>query len=324
MRMKNVKRVMTSALLGACMLGSQAWAAYPERPITFVVPFGAGSGTDKLARVLAEEVSKKVGQTVVVENKGGASGFIAAQDVARAKPDGYRIFVTSNTTHASNSALFKKLPYDPVKDFAPVSKLGNIPLVLVVNPQSIPSKTVPEFIDYLKQNPDKVFFGSGSTSARIGGELFKILTGTKISNVDYKSNPQAVVDTVGGQIQMMIADASTTLPLAREGKLRALAVSTKKRTDIAPDLPTLEETGVKGYEMVAWFASYAPAGTPPEVIRVLNDAFVKTLNDPAVVKNLQVQGIEADASTPEELAAFQKAETEKWVDIVAKAGVEVR
>ncbi len=324
MRMKNVKRVMTSALLGACMLGSQAWAAYPERPITFVVPFGAGSGTDKLARVLAEEVSKKVGQTVVVENKGGASGFIAAQDVARAKPDGYRIFVTSNTTHASNSALFKKLPYDPVKDFAPVSKLGNIPLVLVVNPQSIPSKTVPEFIDYLKQNPDKVFFGSGSTSARIGGELFKILTGTKISNVDYKSNPQAVVDTVGGQIQMMIADASTTLPLAREGKLRALAVSTKKRTDIAPDLPTLEETGVKGYEMVAWFASYAPAGTPPEVIKVLNDAFVKTLNDPAVVKNLQVQGIEADASTPEELAAFQKAETEKWVDIVAKAGVEVR
>lgn len=324
MRMNNVKRVMTSALLGACMLGSQAWAAYPELPITFVVPFGAGSGTDKLARVLAEEVSKKVGQTVVVENKGGASGFIAAQDVARAKPDGYRIFVTSNTTHASNSALFKKLPYDPVKDFAPVSKLGNIPLVLVVNPQSIPSKTVPEFIDYLKQNPDKVFFGSGSTSARIGGELFKILTGTKISNVDYKSNPQAVVDTVGGQIQMMIADASTTLPLAREGKLRALAVSTKKRTDIAPDLPTLEETGVKGYEMVAWFASYAPAGTPPEVIKVLNDAFVKTLNDPAVVKNLQVQGIEADASTPEELAAFQKAETEKWVDIVAKAGVEVR
>jgi len=324
MTMNNLKSKVILSLAAMTVAAGSAMAAYPDRPITFVVPFGAGSGTDKLARVLAEEVSKQVGQTVVVENKGGASGFIAAQDIARAKPDGYRIFVTSNTTHASNSALFKKLPYDPVKDFAPISKLGNIPLVLVVNPQSIPSKTVPEFIEYLKQNPDKVFFGSGSTSARIGGELFKILTGTKISNVDYKSNPQAVVDTVGGQIQMMIADASTTLPLARDGKLRALAVSTSKRTDIAPDLPTLAETGVKGYEMVAWFASYAPAGTPDAVIKTLNQAFVKTLSDPKIVKNLQAQGIEAQASTPEELASFQKAETEKWVDIVAKAGVEVR
>lgn len=322
--MNNFKRIFASSLVGMVMAAGNAMAAYPERPITFVVPFGAGSGTDKLARVLAEEVSRQLGQTVVVENKGGASGFIAAQDVARAKPDGYRIFVTSNTTHASNSALFKKLPYDPVKDFAPISKLGNIPLVLVVNPQSVPSKTVPQFIDFLKQNPDKVFFGSGSTSARIGGELFKILTDTKISNVDYKSNPQAVVDTVGGQIQMMIADAATTLPLAREGKLRALAVSTSKRTDIAPDLPTIAEGGVKGYEMVAWFASYAPAGTPEAVIKTLNQAFVKTLNDPKIVKNLQVQGIEAESSSPQELAKFQKAETDKWVDIVAKAGVEVR
>lgn len=324
MKIKNFKSKFVLSLAGFTLAAGNAMAAYPEHPITFVVPFGAGSGTDKLARVLAEEVSKQVGQTVVVENKGGASGFIAAQDIARAKPDGYRIFVTSNTTHASNSALFKKLPYDPVNDFAPISKLGNIPLVLVVNPNSIPSKTVPEFIEHLKQNPDKVFFGSGSTSARIGGELFKILTDTKISNVDYKSNPQAVVDTVGGQIQMMIADAATTLPLARDGKLRALAVSTSKRTDIAPDLPTLAETGVQGYEMVAWFASYAPAGTPDDIIKTLNQAFVKTLNDPKIVKNLQTQGIEAEASTPEELAQFQKAETEKWVDIVAKAGVEVR
>ncbi len=318
------KRICGAALASLVMASASALAAYPERPITFVVPFGAGSGTDKLARVLAEEVSKQLGQTVVVENKGGASGFIAAQDVARAKPDGYRIFITSNTTHASNSALFKKLPYDPVKDFAPISKLGNIPLALVVNPDSVPSKTVPEFIAYLKQNPDKVFFGSGSTSARIGGELFKILTGTKISNIDYKSNPQAVVDAVGGQIQMMVADAATTLPLAREGKLRALAMSTLKRSEIAPDLPTLDESGVKGYDLVAWFASYAPAGTPEDVINTLNGAFVKTLNDPKIIKNLQVQGIEAQASTPQELAQFQKAETEKWVDIVAKAGVEVR
>ena len=324
MQRRYFKRICGAALASLVMASAPALAAYPDRPITFVVPFGAGSGTDKLARVLAEDVSRQLGQTVVVENKGGASGFIAAQDVARAKPDGYRIFITSNTTHASNSALFKKLPYDPVKDFAPISKLGNIPLALVVNPASVPSKTVPEFIEYLKQNPDKVFFGSGSTSARIGGELFKILTGTRISNIDYKSNPQAVVDLVGGQIQMMIADAATTLPLAREGKLRALAMSTLKRSEIAPDLPTLDESGVKGYDLVAWFASYAPAGTPDDVIKTLNGAFVKTLNDPKIVKNLQVQGIEAQASTPQELAGFQKAETEKWVDIVAKAGVEVR
>ena len=242
--MNKFTKILIASLLGFATIGGKAIAEtpYPEKPITFVVPFAAGSATDKLARVLALEASKTWGQSIVVENKGGASGFIASQAVARAAPDGYTIFVTSNTTHASNSALFKNLPYDPVKDFAPVSKLGTIPMALVVNPKSIPVETVPEFIQYLKDNPDKVFFGSGSTSARISGELLKIIGDVKISNADYKSNPQAVMDLVGGQIQMMIADAATTLPLAKEGKLKALAVSTKTRSEVAPELPTLHES----------------------------------------------------------------------------------
>lgn len=324
--MNKFTKILIASLLGFATIGGKAIAEtpYPEKPITFVVPFAAGSATDKLARVLALEASKTWGQSIVVENKGGASGFIASQAVARAAPDGYTIFVTSNTTHASNSALFKNLPYDPVKDFAPVSKLGTIPMALVVNPKSIPVETVPEFIQYLKDNPDKVFFGSGSTSARISGELLKIIGDVKISNADYKSNPQAVMDLVGGQIQMMIADAATTLPLAKEGKLKALAVSTKTRSEVAPELPTLHESGLEGYEMVAWFASYVPAGTPTEIVDKINKEFVRILDNPEVKKNFLTMGIVAESSSPEALSAFQAEETAKWKDIVAKAGMEIQ
>ena len=324
--MNKFTKVLIASVLGFATIGGKAIAEtpYPEKPITFVVPFAAGSATDKLARVLALEASKTWGQSIVVENKGGASGFIASQAVARAAPDGYTIFVTSNTTHASNSALFKNLPYDPVKDFAPVSKLGTIPMALVVNPKSIPVETVPEFIQYLKDNPDKVFFGSGSTSARISGELLKIIGDVKISNADYKSNPQAVMDLVGGQIQMMIADAATTLPLAKEGKLKALAVSTKTRSEVAPELPTLHESGLEGYEMVAWFASYVPAGTPTEIVDKINKEFVRILDNPEVKKNFLTMGIVAESSSPEALSAFQAEETAKWKDIVAKAGIEIQ
>ena len=324
--MNKFTKILIASLLGFATIGGKAIAEtpYPEKPITFVVPFAAGSATDKLARVLALEASKTWGQSIVVENKGGASGFIASQAVARAAPDGYTIFVTSNTTHASNSALFKNLPYDPVKDFAPVSKLGTIPMALVVNPKSIPVETVPEFIQYLKDNPEKVFFGSGSTSARISGELLKIIGDVKISNADYKSNPQAVMDLVGGQIQMMIADAATTLPLAKEGKLKALAVSTKTRSEVAPELPTLHESGLEGYEMVAWFASYVPAGTPTEIVDKINKEFVRILDNPEVKKNFLTMGIVAESSSPEALSAFQAEETAKWKDIVAKAGIEIQ
>lgn len=323
--MNKFNKLLTVSVLGFTVFSSPVIAnTYPEKTITFVVPFTAGSATDKLARVLAGEMAKSWGQSVVVENKAGASGFIAAQDVVRAAPDGYKVFITSNTTHASNSALFKSLPYDPIKDFEPVSKLGTIPMALVVNPASIPAKTVPEFIQYLKDNPNKFFFGSGSTSARMSGELLKIMGNVQISNVEYKSNPQAVVDTVGGQVHMMIADVATTLPLAREGKLTALAVSTRERTEVAPDLPTLDESGLKGYEMVGWFASYVPAGTPKPVVDKLNQEFNRILNDPATKQNFLTMGIVAESSTPEALAEFQRNETEKWQDIVAKAGVTVQ
>ena len=243
--------------------------AYPNKPITFVVPFAAGSATDNLARVIAEKLGASLKQPVVIDNKAGASGFIAAQQVAKAKPDGYTVFITANTTHASNSALFKTLPYDPVKDFEPVATLGTVPLAVVVHP-SIPAKNMAELIAYGKANPGKISFGSGSTSSRMAGEMLKSMAGIDMVNVQYKSNPQAVTDLLGGQIQLVIADAVTTMPHAKAGKLRALAISTAKRSPIAPELPTVAESGLPGYEMIGWFAAYVPAKTPKEIIAKLN------------------------------------------------------
>jgi tripartite-type tricarboxylate transporter receptor subunit TctC len=295
--------------------------AYPSHAIRFVVPFAAGSATDTLARVLGEKMSASLGAPIVVDNMPGASGFLAAQNVARAEPDGYTVLISSNTTHAANQSLFKKLPYDPVADFAPVSKLGTITLALVVNP-AVPATTVSELIAYAKDHPGEVTFGSGSSSSRIAGEMLKSLAGIDLLNVPYKSNPQAITDLLGGQISMVFADISTTLPQAEAGKVKALAVSSPERTPLAPDLPTMREAGVAGYDLTAWFAAFAPAGTPAPVVDKLNAAFAAVLTDPAATETLLGAGIEPATSTPAELAAFVGTETEKWASIVKSAGIE--
>ena len=321
------RRAVTMALLATAALtvswsgATRAEAAYPSRVVKFVVPFAAGSATDTLARVLGEKMSASLGQPVVVDNMPGASGFLAAQNVARAEPDGYTVLIATNTTHAANQSLFKKLPYDPVADFAPVSKLGTITLALVVNP-AVPATTVPELIAYAKDHPGEVTFGSGSSSSRIAGEMLKSLAGIDLLNVPYKSNPQAITDLLGGQISMVFADIATTLPQAEAGKVKALAVSSPERTPLAPDLPTMREAGVAGYDLTAWFAAFAPAGTPAPVVDKLNAAFAAALTDPAATKALLGAGIEPAASTPAELAAFVGTETEKWASIVKSAGIE--
>jgi tripartite-type tricarboxylate transporter receptor subunit TctC len=294
---------------------------YPTRPIRFVVPFAAGSATDTLARVLAQKLTAAEGWNVLVENVAGASGMLAAQNVARAAPDGHTVFVTSNTTHAANQNLFKKLTYDPIADFEPIGKLGNITLALAVHP-SVPAANTKELIVYGKANPGKLSFGSGSSSSRLAGEMLKTLAGFDMLHVPYKSNPMAITDLLGGQISLVFADISTTLPQIRAGKAKGFGVSSAQRSPLAPDLPTMVEAGVPGYDLTAWFAAFVPAKTPKLIVDKLNAAMNAALADKTVQDALLAAGIEPLTSTPEELRAFVVSETRKWADIVKAAGIE--
>ncbi|MFN4310954.1 MAG: Bug family tripartite tricarboxylate transporter substrate binding protein [Ferrovibrio sp.] len=315
-----LKPVLT-ALAALCFaLPAAAQSAYPNKPIKFIVPFAAGSATDTVARVVGNKLGNDLGQTVVVENAAGANGVIAAQKVAQATPDGYTLLISTNTTHAANQSMLKKLPYDPVKDFETVSMLGTIPMALVVHP-SLPVSSVKDLVAYAKANPNKLSFGSGSSSSRISVEMLKTMTGIDILHVPYKSNPQAVTDLIGGNLSLMIADVSTTLPNAAAGKLKALAVSTTKPSPVAPGLPTIAES-VPGYELTAWFAAWLPAKTDAAIADKLQAAIAKAIADKEVREKLMAAGIEPVSSSRKELAAFQASETEKWAKVVKAAGIE--
>ncbi|MCR5867169.1 tripartite tricarboxylate transporter substrate binding protein [Aquincola sp. J276] len=311
------------ALLLAASLAPAAWAQgkYPEKPITFVVPFAAGSATDQLARALGNSVTEQTKQTVVVENKAGASGMPAAQQVARSAADGYTVLITTNTTHAANEHLYKKMPYDPVKDFMPVTGLGKGGQVMVVNVNS-PYKSVADVVAAAKQSPGKLTFGSGSSSSRMAGEMLKQLAGVDILHVPYKSNPLGITDLLGGQIDLMITDTSTGVPQVKAGKLRALGYSTQKRSVQLPDVPTIDEAGVKGYDMGYWFAAYVPAGTPAPVVARLNELLQTAVKGPAAKTFFDTAGSEPWTTTPDELARFQAAETQKWGKVIKAAGIE--
>jgi tripartite-type tricarboxylate transporter receptor subunit TctC len=305
----------------AALDGTASAQTYPTRPIRLVVPFAAGSATDTLARVLAHKLTAAEGWTVLVENIVGASGIVAAQNVARAVPDGHTVFVTTNTTHAANQSMFRKLPYDPIADFEPIGRLGTVTLALAVNP-SVPAANTRELIAYGKANPGKLTFGSGSSSARIAGEMLKALAGFDMLHVPYKSNPMALTDLLGGQIALMFADISTTLPQIRSGKLKGFGVSGTQRSKLAPDLPTMVEEGVAGYDLTAWFAAFVPAKTAKPVIDKLNAAINAAVGDKSVTDALLAAGIEPETGTPGELRAFVVAETKKWADIVRVAGIQ--
>jgi tripartite-type tricarboxylate transporter receptor subunit TctC len=285
------------------------------------VPFTAGSATDTLARVLGQKLNAAHGWTIIVENIAGASGQTAASNVARAAADGHTVFVTSNTTHAGNQNLFKKLSYDPIADFEPITRLGDITLALAVHP-SVPANNVRELIAYGKANPGKLSFGAGSTSSRMASEMLKARAGFDMLYVPYRANPLAVADLLGGQVSLVFADISTTLPQIRSGSVKGLGVSSARRSPLAPDLPTMVEEGLPDFEMIGWFAAFAPAKTPKPVVEKLNVAIRAAVEDKTVQENLLKAGIEPLTSTPDELRAYVVSETKKWADIVKAAKIE--
>ena len=318
-----LRHIAAACALAGLTAASTAAAAqdFPSRAIKFVVPFTAGSATDTLARVLGQKLNATLGWTVIIENIAGASGQTAASNVARAAPDGHTVFITSNTTHAANQNLFKKLSYDPIADFEPITRLGNITLALAVHP-SVPANNVRELVAYGKANPGKLSFGAGSTSARMACEMLKARAGFDMLHVPYRANPLAVADLLGGQISLVFADVSTTLPQIRAGKVKGLGVSSVQRSPLAPDLPTMTEEGIPNYEMIGWFAAFVPAKTPKPIVEKLNSAIKAAVEDKAVQESLLKAGIEPLTSTPEELRAYVVSETKKWADLVKAAGIE--
>ena len=294
---------------------------YPAKPITVVVPFGPGSGTDQMARLYAKALGDQVKVPIVVENKGGANGFIAAQYVAKAAPDGYTLMMTTNTTHAANEHLFKKLPYDPVKDFAPIGLLSTGQMLLLVKPDS-PYTSVADLLAAAKKDSGKLDFGSGSSSSQVAGYALQQMAHVDMLNVPYKSNPQAITDLIGGRFSFMFADTPTALPQVQGGKLRALATSGAHRVAALPDVPTVAEAGVKGYDVSYWFAVYAPAGTPPAIVSKLNQMFNKASATSEVKAYMNQTSGTLTSSTPEGLAKFQAAESKKWGEVIRAAGIE--
>jgi tripartite-type tricarboxylate transporter receptor subunit TctC len=296
-----------------------AWAqAYPTKPVRLVVTFPPGGAPDILARLFADKA--QLGQPVVVDNKPGAGGNIGADNVAKSPADGYTLVMGTVGTHSINGSLYSKMPYDMVKDFAPVAHIASAPNLLVVN-NDLPVKTVAELITYMKANPDKLSFGSPGvgTSVHISGELFKSMTGTKMQHVPYKGRQFAIPDLVGGQIQVMFDNMPSALPMAKEGKIRALAQTTAKRSGAAPDVPTVAET-VPGFEATTWFAMFAPAGTPREVVARVNAEIQRVFALPDVQDKLKALGLEPWISTPDELARFQASEITKWAKVVKESG----
>jgi tripartite-type tricarboxylate transporter receptor subunit TctC len=294
---------------------------YPARPITIVVPYSPGSGTDQLARMIAQDLSIEYKVPVIVDDKPGANGFIGAQQVARAAPDGYTWFLTGNTTQSANEFLLRKLPYDPVRDFTPVTLLSKGYMVLVVKPSS-PVTSVDELVALARKSPGKLNFGSGTASGRIAAEMFRQMTGIAATHVPYKSNPPALNDLLAGQIDFMFTDAPTAVPQVAAGKLRAIGVTSSHRLGPLANVPTMAETGLKGYEWAFWLGMYLPAGAPAPLVQRVNEMLRKFAETPQY-KAFQARNAgEVAVSSPEGLARFQAAESEKTGRVVRAAGIE--
>lgn len=321
---RTVLAMLATAALGAAMSGGASAQEFPTKPVTIVVPFSAGGTTDILARILAQSLQAELKQPIVVDNRAGAGGNIGTQAVARAQPDGYTLLLGTVGTHAINAALYKKLGFDPVKDFAPLTRVANVPNLLVANPAQ-PYKTVQELIAYAKANPGKVNFGSSGagTSIHLSGELFKSLAAVDIQHVPYKGSAPAVADLLGNQIGIMFDNMPSSIAHVRSGALRPLAVTTATRSAELPDVPTVAEAGVPGYEATSWFGMFAPAKTPAPVLARLHGALAKVLNDPAVRKRMAEQGAEPVSETPEQFRDFIAAESKKWGDVVKQSGATV-
>lgn len=320
---KTISRAFLIAMLGLTGSFAQGQGSnFPERPIRLVVPFSAGSGTDQLARALGQAAAEISGQTVVIENKAGGAGVIAAKAVVASPPDGYTLFMGGTTTHAANVHLYRELGYDPERDFAPVTALGRGWQVLVAN-ADLPVSNVPELIEYINAQDGKANFASGSSGSRVAGEAFKQMAGLDMVHIPFKGNPLAITDVISGRIEMMVADTGTVIPHVRSGRVKALGVTNANRSPLLPDVLPLGEAGVPGYNVSNFFGLYAPAGVPVDVIDKLNKLFVQAANSDTARKGFyEVSGTEVFTTTPEELRKYQQDETEKYGAIIKGAGIE--
>ena len=291
---------------------------YPSKPIKLIVPFPAGSATDHIARLTGSQLQAAFGQPVVVENKPGAQGGIAAAEVAKAAPDGYTLMMTTNTPQAANVSLFKKLNYDPVKDFSPVARLGTTSFMLMVKPD-FPAKNLKDFLSYSRNK--NLAAGYGSAGSQVSLAMLKSMGKLDVVDVPYKGIPQALTDTMGGQLAFTFVDLGNALAQAKGGKLRGLAVTSKNRTPLAPDMPAIAEE-LPGYELIAWFALMAPAKTPADVVKKLHDAAVKSLGKPDLKEKYAVIGIDPAPLNPSELARFIQSEIALWAKLVKLAGIQ--
>ena len=308
------------AVVPALSLAADPW---PSKPITYVVPFAPGGNTDTLARIIGPKVSTALGQPVVIENKPGAGGNIGSDFVAKAKPDGYTILGGTISSHAINASMYPNMPYDPIKNFEPITVLGQAPLLLVV-PADSPYKTVKDLLDAAKAKPGSLSFASAGngTSPHLAGELLKSSAKIQATHVPYKGSGPAVTDLLAGHVQFMFDTALIVGGHIKAGKLRPLAVTSSKRTSLFPDVPTLAEAGVPGYEIGSWQAVYAPAGTPKPIVERLNAEIVKALKSPDVAERFAGLGMEPVANTPAQMAEFNKAEVAKWAKIVKEANIK--
>jgi tripartite-type tricarboxylate transporter receptor subunit TctC len=301
-----------------------AAGAYPGRPLHLVVPFPAGGGADNLARLIMPKVALALGQPIVIENMAGAGGNVGAEMVARSAPDGYTLLYGTNGTHAINASLYRNLRFDPIKDFVPVSRMTEIAAMLIVHP-ALPAQSAAELIAYAKAHPGKLNFASAGngTTSHLAGEMFKAQAGIDVVHVPYRGGALAMTDLIGGQVQMMIEVMPNAAPRAREGRVRGLAVSTLKRFPGAPDLPTIDESGLPGFEASAWDGIFVPAGAAPAVAERLNAAIRQALEDPEIVAGLLARGARPVPGTAESFARFITLSAEKWALAVRASGAKV-
>jgi tripartite-type tricarboxylate transporter receptor subunit TctC len=315
-------RIVTLLIVGIA-LAPAAWGQpYPNRPVRIVVPFAAGSATDIVARLLAEELKAAFNQSFIIDNKPGASAIIGAEAVAKSPPDGYTLFVTTNTSHSANPFLFKKLPYDPIKDFAPVAGIMLIPVIVVVDPK-LPINSMQDLVAYTKANPGKVSFGYGNSIGQVVGASFAKAAGITVTPIPYKSSPQAMTDVMGGQVSYGITDMAAGQSLVKAGKLRAIGVSSVKRSALMPELPAISETpGLAGFDVTAWVAMFAPAGTPKDIVDKLSAEVRKALAKPEIKERITTFAAETMASNPEQLGEFVRAQLANWGKRIKDAGIE--
>ena len=320
--MKLFTRPLAAVLLTLGALASAHAQPYPNKPIKAIVPFAAGSATDQIGRAFAEKMAATLGQPVVIDNKPGANGMLGADVVAKSPADGYTLLFGTNSTNAALKYLMKKLPYDQDTAFTPVGYLGSVPLMVAVHPD-VPAKTLREFVDLAKAKPGQVSFASASTSQLVSSEMLASMAGVQMNHIPYKSGPAAMTDLIGGQVNMFTADFAVTVPQHKAGKIRGLAVTSMKRSAAVPELPTVNEAlGLKDYELIAYFAVFAPAGTPPDVVAKLNQAINAAANSKDLQEKFAANGFAIDPGTPEALAQRNKAETAKWGKAIRDAKIE--